>query len=300
MPVSLFQRFELNTRGRDFIVGDLHGRASLFRAALKQAGFQPEVDRVFSVGDLGDRGPESLAAVALLRETWFHSVHSNHHEMLTEIYEDGLPDPAIEEFVFSHNGMRWLLSLNLEVRLEIVERFRALPIAIEVETRRGLVGIVHAGVPRGMDWSEFTDLLQKGGSPKVIQHALWDRSRIDNGLATDVEGVGRVFVGHTIVPQAGRLGNVYYLDTGAYASSLFSENSAHLTLADMTCATQVFPELRHDHGFTDNAAAAASLAVCALQPAAEIPNPGQIRVMADAQPSKKPFSHYLMSRRPAR
>jgi serine/threonine protein phosphatase 1 len=220
--------------------------------------------------------------------------------MLTDVYEDGPPHPAIEEFVFSHNGMRWLLDLTLENRLEIVDLFRALPVAIEVETRRGLVGIVHAGVPRGMDWSEFTDLLQKGGLPKVVHHALWDRSRIDSGLATDVEGVGRVFVGHTIVPQAGRLGNVYYLDTGAYASNLFSDNPAHLTLADMTCSTQVFPELRHNHGFTDNAAAAASLADCGLQPAAEIPNPGQVRVIADAQPSEKPFSHYLMSRRPTR
>ncbi|MBP5140546.1 serine/threonine protein phosphatase, partial [Pseudomonas chlororaphis] len=47
-----FQRFELNTAGRDFAVGDIHGYFTKLQAALDAIGFNPAVDRLFSVGDL--------------------------------------------------------------------------------------------------------------------------------------------------------------------------------------------------------------------------------------------------------
>ena len=73
-----------NAEGRDFLVGDLHGHRGLFESELDDLGFDPACDRVFSVGDLIDRGPESLATLRLIEEPWFHAVLGNHELMLLE------------------------------------------------------------------------------------------------------------------------------------------------------------------------------------------------------------------------
>ena len=53
----LIRRFPLNRRGRDLAVGDIHGYFALLQQALNRVGFDPVCDRLFSVGDLTDRGP---------------------------------------------------------------------------------------------------------------------------------------------------------------------------------------------------------------------------------------------------
>ena len=51
--------YQTNALGRDFAVGDIHGSFSALQTALDTIEFNSEVDRLFSVGDLVDRGPES-------------------------------------------------------------------------------------------------------------------------------------------------------------------------------------------------------------------------------------------------
>ncbi|MGH8462894.1 MAG: metallophosphoesterase, partial [Pseudomonas sp.] len=56
--MSRIERFAANHQGRDYAVGDIHGHFQRVWAQLMRAGFDPKVDRLFSVGDLVDRGPE--------------------------------------------------------------------------------------------------------------------------------------------------------------------------------------------------------------------------------------------------
>jgi serine/threonine protein phosphatase 1 len=58
----MLQHFGRNTAGRDLIVGDIHGCFARLQVALDELGFDPERDRLFSVGDLVDRGPDSEVA----------------------------------------------------------------------------------------------------------------------------------------------------------------------------------------------------------------------------------------------
>ena len=44
----------VNRKGRDFIVGDLHGCVDALRYLLREIAFDPASDRLFSVGDLVD------------------------------------------------------------------------------------------------------------------------------------------------------------------------------------------------------------------------------------------------------
>ena len=46
------------------MVGDVHGEFHALEAMLASVGFLPECDRLFALGDLIDRGPRSVDAVA--------------------------------------------------------------------------------------------------------------------------------------------------------------------------------------------------------------------------------------------
>ena len=52
----MFKHFNLNTNGRDFFVGDIHGCFYLLDEAMLRVGFDERGERRVSVGDLIDRG----------------------------------------------------------------------------------------------------------------------------------------------------------------------------------------------------------------------------------------------------
>ena len=45
-----FRRLLANIRGRDLAVGDIHGHFQRLEQCLEAVGFDPAVDRLFSVG----------------------------------------------------------------------------------------------------------------------------------------------------------------------------------------------------------------------------------------------------------
>ena len=103
-----------NAQGRDFIVGDLHGCRSMLDALLEHVGFDTARDRLFSVGDLVDRGPDSMACLDLLLEPWFYPVLGNHDAMLMAwiLKEDQDPRADVYGGGFVLNGgLQWANSL---------------------------------------------------------------------------------------------------------------------------------------------------------------------------------------------
>lgn len=79
------QIFTPNTAGRDFVVGDLHGCFGLLMLALDKLAFDFKRDRLFSVGDLIDRGEQSEQCLKLLDEPWMHAIAGNHEYMFIEM-----------------------------------------------------------------------------------------------------------------------------------------------------------------------------------------------------------------------
>jgi len=244
------KRLPENILGRDFIIGDIHGAYGLLLEALRAVKFNTDRDRLYGVGDLVDRGPESRRAYQFLRQPWFHPVRGNHEEMFLEIYaETDMPDPAIVDFVTARNGMLWWRDLPQNERLAFILAFRTLPIAIEVQTNRGSVGIIHAEVPQGMSWPLFLCHVD-AGQPEVIETALWGRDRAGNDDG-GVPGIDRIFVGHTPRSLPIRQGNVFYIDTGAVFGLLNpTEPAGQLTFAELACRTVVLTA-KHQGGLVD-------------------------------------------------
>jgi serine/threonine protein phosphatase 1 len=231
-----------NAAGRDFIVGDLHGTFDLLETAMSAVDFDTRKDRLFSVGDLVDRGPDSPKVISFLAQPWVYAVRGNHEDMFLEIYaeSDTPPENAVRAAT-ANNGMRWWWDLPQNERLACIAAFRRLPLVMEVQTRHGVIGILHAEVPLGMSWAAFIACIENGDQ-QVIRQALRGRSRVLRDDNMGVAGIERIFVGHTPLEAATRRGNIYHLDTGAVFGLLEPDNSdGRLTFAGLA-SSRVFME----------------------------------------------------------
>ncbi|MEA9994288.1 metallophosphoesterase [Pseudomonas sp. 10B1] len=241
--MSQLKRFEINTTGRDFAVGDIHGHFTKLQAALDAVNFDPAVDRLFSVGDLIDRGPESDHIDTWLAKPWFHSVRGNHEQMAIEAHGSDLKSNGNIQMLHMENGGLWLYGrLTTEIN-HLVDLLASLPVAIEVMTLAGLVGIVHADCPFS-SWDNLREALTDIGIGfrKVEAACQWSRNRISSENQAGVCDIRAVIVGHSVVQQPAVLGNVYHIDTGGWMDGHFTL----IDLATLQCFPSINPKLSWD------------------------------------------------------
>lgn len=226
-PVS---RHDANIAGRDFIVGDLHGCRSMLDTLLEHVVFDVRKDRLFSTGDLVDRGPDSEGCLALLEQPWFYPVLGNHDAMLMAWIYGKTKDPRQRgyEYVFTHNdGWQW------------VNRFYKASQYLPLLERTPFIRVIGEGNPRfqvahaelidvASNVYVFADAMLDNLSTEKwdrkhyidgyndvgtwTDHVLWGRSLIndvrsragvDQYRPLSVQrGLSRTYVGHTIVAPA--------------------------------------------------------------------------------------------------
>ncbi len=213
-------RHSLNKTGRDIAVGDIHGCFSALQVALQNIDFDPACDRLFSVGDMVDRGPESHLVLEWLDKPWFHAICGNHEQMVY-CSASGNPMPGVDHI---RHGGEWLLGLSETQRMEMAERLATLPIALEVETHEGPVGLVHADYP----FEDWNDLSSFHLTSSAIDCCLWSRERHARQYAQPVANVRALIHGHVTLDRVTRLGNVIYIDTGGWRRA-----PGHFTLLDL-------------------------------------------------------------------
>lgn len=200
------RKFDINTSGRDFAVGDIHGQFTALEQDLAAVGFDPRRDRLFSVGDLVDRGPESERALEWLDYPWFHAVMGNHEDFVCR-------HEAIGRVLHVLNGGEWFWRLEEADRQRYVQRFRKLPLALEVAAGNGRVGIVHAECPVS-HWDDLPAVMEDEGAREYL---LSSRRRVELADSSWVNGITAVVVGHNVVGrQPLQLGNVVHIDTGGW------------------------------------------------------------------------------------
>ena len=198
------KKIEINIKGRDFVIGDLHGCFDLFNQMLNEIDFDKSVDRMFSVGDLIDRGDKSIECLRLIKEDWFYTVRGNHEQLLIQWFFDG-DSPGL----WNTNGGLWhVVTDNSELKgLAIL--VNKLPYSMTIDTKLGDIGICHAQPP-SLNWF---DAVEPDDRSKDIM--LWARSWIADRQMPSVEGVYMTYHGHTPVEEPLQIGNVNFIDTGA-------------------------------------------------------------------------------------
>lgn len=241
-----FKKLRENTKGRDFAVGDLHGAFDYLDRALDMVNFDPAADRVICVGDLIDRGPRSADCVDYLQQKWFFAVRGNHDDTFVTALDDNgqLRNGALP---LERIGLAWIRQEDPETLIKVRSALSRLPYAMEVKTASTTVGFVHAEAPENYSWPAFADLMMKSRNPYGRGHALasfamTDRKRVRNMFSDAVAGIDRVFSGHTPVPEARRIKNSIFIDTGAVFRMIGRPEweKCHLTLADITAPDEAF------------------------------------------------------------
>ena len=202
-------RIPPNLTGREFVVGDVHGCFRTLERVLEAVRFDPAADRLFSVGDLINRGPHSMEAIEWLTDGRIHAaVLGNHESTMLEHLCRGR-DSVYEEWqrwTPDDDVPRWIAALG------------AMPIAITVATTHGDVGLIHAG-PVSRNWPVTLAGIGRQDMG-VISIALFGGYE-GAGAAwrgppgTPVEGVRAVVTGHLPRERVEHDGPWWCIDTGA-------------------------------------------------------------------------------------
>jgi len=240
-----------NTEGKDYIFGDLHGSYDLFEKALDLLKFDKTKDRVFFVGDLCDRGPQSLKCLQLLLEDWVYAIPGNHEQMLIE-YVSNPTSPYGRAFMY--NGGNWIdnyprwtwdeIGLN-----KIIEKIKTLPRMLTVIDQYDMqVHILHAELnvsnfDRPITDSDIEDedtLKEMLTLPSLDgDYSFWGRACFYKfydhpsptiNLLNEKErerlikfshlDLSLIVSGHTIVDKPLCFGNLLNIDTGAFRGRL--------------------------------------------------------------------------------
>ena len=224
MTDPLVQRLPANSSGRDFIAGDLHGYPGVLHEFLTEQRFDPSAgDRLLLVGDLVDRGPENLRALALLAEPGVHAVRGNHEEWLLAVVPPILagrsPDPEAES-LWGMNGGGWARDalrdgVQRQELAAATERVRRLPYVLQVGEGVHRYHVVHAELP---PWVQ--DAAIDAGLPDVDPEELVMSRAImgaPNGIYPDERaGLSPTFAGHTPVDAPLTRSGITDLDAGLF------------------------------------------------------------------------------------
>ena len=199
LPDNAYQRVEATCWRHVWVVGDIHGCFSLLMAKLRLCHFDPWQDLLVSVGDVIDRGPDSLSCLKLLRKRWIIAVRGNHEQMGLDALATG------EQFLWFMNGGSWFAQAEQPAATAALETCRQLPWILELRCQNGIHVIAHADYPDdNYQWQKEVNL----------QRVLWDRTRLMN-KGNGIRGADHFWFGHTPLRQRLDHENLHYIDTGA-------------------------------------------------------------------------------------
>lgn len=123
---------------------------------LEKAGFDPATDQVISVGDIVNRGPDSLGACRVLRALGALAVRGNHENHLLRVASSGAlrAGDTLEDLLRSTDADAFLAWI------------RSLPYVLVHDD----LAIVHAGIPpRVTSIAEFARVINDASAPDPKQ-----------------------------------------------------------------------------------------------------------------------------------
>ncbi len=232
------KRFERNNRGRDFVVGDIHGCLFALERLLEMVDFDTSKDRLFSVGDLIDRGPDPLGVVGLIEKGWFYPVKGNHEVMIVDFFrrfsESGGRD-FYSTYLLYEGG--WIFDvLNDSVKrgrlYECLELIESLPLVITVESENRF-NVVHAELIKEDEDGKYISVygdedidnefagLSHGEYVMAERNMVWSRKLMEYAgrgikLPARVKWLSDTYCGHTVHHTVRRVFSHICIDTGVY------------------------------------------------------------------------------------
>lgn len=211
---------DTNATGKDYVVGDLHGTYDKLMSALDKLGFDRNVDRLLSTGDLIDRGEKNIESINLIFEPWFHAVRGNHEEMMINTYINH-DSPSM----WVYNGGSWIYNHDETELVSLARSLAFLPYVITVGTGDQRFNICHAELQTldpvtqevtPVDNATIDDWKFRSSD---IENITWGRTVIRSFGQLHPQyhssDLSVTFVGHTPIKTPLRVQQQIYIDGGA-------------------------------------------------------------------------------------
>lgn len=140
------------TTNRRIIIGDVHGHYNGLMTLLEAIAPGSE-DRVYFLGDLIDRGPQSAQVVEFVHQSAYPCILGNHEQMLLDSFAgDKIQTHILQAWLYS-GGQATLASYgDAGIPPEHLDWMRTLPVYLDL----GDFWLVHAGVHPYMSLEQQT------------------------------------------------------------------------------------------------------------------------------------------------
>lgn len=140
-----------STNSRRIVIGDVHGHYDGLLVLLDKIAPNKD-DKVYFLGDLIDRGPNSANVVELVKKNSFTCLLGNHEQLLLDSFPNGKQNNSAMAAWFYSGGRSTMASYkgNPERFVEHLQWFSKLPLYLDL----GDVWLVHAGLDPGLPLEE--------------------------------------------------------------------------------------------------------------------------------------------------
>jgi len=239
---SSIRKLPNNAVGKDYVIGDLHGCFDLLEQLLAHVNFNTRCDRLFSVGDLIDRGPHSLRCLGLLNEPWFYAVQGNHELMMINFFMPYLISGKLQTLDdirgtgFLEYGGDWVKEYFQADRECMSDEFNNglamaldMPILLVVGTGASRFNVVHAELVTpdyrhsGQTVWLDNDIDRWVAGEEIAANTqdrfFWGRKLMRSTDYGPVQqGLATTFCGHTVAKNPRQVLSHLCIDTGAFIS----------------------------------------------------------------------------------
>ncbi len=130
------------TGQRRIIIGDVHGHYKAL-ITLLTAIAPGQADQVYFLGDLIDRGPDSLHVVDFVQQSGYGCLLGNHEQLMIDSFPNGRPfSPALQAWLYSGGRATVTSYGETGILLDHLDWMKTLPTHLDL----GDLWLVHAGV----------------------------------------------------------------------------------------------------------------------------------------------------------
>lgn len=209
LAAPVVKHLSLPETQRVFIIGDLDGDFSRFQIALNKAGFKQNQDTLICLGDVIDRGSDSLQILDFLKEADAYMVLGNHEHLMIEAILDNNEDA---KNLWNKNGGQWHNSIPKNVLINQCKWLLKQSLSIVLNYKDYKIGLSHT-IPIKWNWDNA-----KKNTPEVVACLLWDRTLFHKKIALLSHDVDFSIHGHNSTQIPLWIGSSYHIDTSYYGT----------------------------------------------------------------------------------
>ncbi|WP_404340135.1 metallophosphoesterase [Pseudoalteromonas mariniglutinosa] len=198
------RELQIDNDKRVFVIGDLDADFMKFQSALKSVNFDVKNDQLISLGDVIDRGNDSLKLLNIFAELGIHMVLGNHEHMMLESL---LANDQQARDLWVKNGGDWHIHVKPETLKLSCEKLLTNPLSILLSYQNEKIGLSHT-LPQQWHWQHM--IVDKH---QCVADLLWDRKTVKQKQLFTNEGVLFSVHGHNATANPFWIANSYHIDT---------------------------------------------------------------------------------------